>query len=297
MHPVQDAGGRWHALAPAKINLALHITGRRGDGYHALDTLAVFTGYGDRIHIEPAGEDRFCLSGPMASGLDAGGANLVTRARDLLRTVRYFPPVSIRLEKNLPVASGIGGGSSDAAATLRALDAAFSLGLDVADLAAIAAPLGADLPMCVHGLPLRASGIGEVVRPLKGFPSLAIVLVNPGEYVSTPDVFRALQSRDNPPLPAPDGLGTAGQVVEWLASTRNDMQDAAIGICPAIVQALEALEGERPLFSRMSGSGATCFALFEDERAAEKAARTIAAAHPAWFVIATETFASSGGNP
>lgn len=297
MQPFQDAGGRWHASAPAKVNLALHVTGRRKDGYHALDTLAVFTGFGDRITVEPAATDRFTLSGPMAGGLDSTAPNLVTQARDLLRAVHGFGPVSIHLEKVLPVSSGIGGGSSDAAATLRAINAAFSLGLDMAALADLALPLGADLPMCLHGVPLRARGIGDMIGPLDGVPAIALVLANPGVHVSTPEVFRALQSRDNPPLPAPDCLATVDQVARWLATTRNDMQDAALRICPAIGQALDALASEHPLFARMSGSGATCFGLFASLTAAQQAAERIAADHPAWFVVATETFASPEGRP
>ena len=300
MHPVQDAGGRWHSRAPAKINLALHVTGQRPDGYHDLDTLAVFTEFGDRIMLEPADADRFTISGPMAGGLDPRAPNLVTGARDLLRKAHGFGPVAIHLEKNLPLSSGIGGGSSDAAATLRALDAAFTLGLDRQALAALSLPLGADVPMCVHGVPLRARGIGEAIEPLTGFADLAIVLANPGEQVATPAVFRALSRRDNPPLPAPPSGACAGAgagaeaIAGWLAQTRNDMQDAAASLCPAISETLTALAAERPLLARMSGSGATCFALFSSLAEAQRTAGRIATAHPAWFVVATGTIASDG---
>lgn len=294
MHPVQDAGGRWHARAPAKINLALHVTGRRPDGYHLLDTLAVFTAFGDRITLEPASEDSFTIRGPMAGPLDSDAPNLVTAARDLLRGLHGFGPVAIHLEKNMPVSSGIGGGSSDAAATLRALNAAFGLGLDTAALAALSLPLGADLPMCVHGVALRAHGIGDVVEPLGGFPALAMVLANPGDQVSTPAVFRALTARDNPPLPSPPAGSSPKDMAQWLAHTRNDMQDAAASLCPAIGDTLTALAAERPLLARMSGSGATCFALFASLAEAQHAAERIASAHPAWFVVATGTLASNG---
>ncbi|MFP1631793.1 4-(cytidine 5'-diphospho)-2-C-methyl-D-erythritol kinase [Zhengella sp. ZM62] len=294
MHPVQDAGGRWHVRAPAKVNLALHVTGRRPDGYHDLDTLAVFTDFGDRITLEPADDDRFTISGPMAGGLDPHAPNLVTGARDLLRKAHGFGPVAIHLEKHLPVSSGIGGGSSDAAATLRALNAAFGLGLDRPALAALSLPLGADLPMCVHGVPLRARGIGEAIEPLPGFAGLAMVLANPGEQVATPAVFRALARRDNPPLPAPPRGGGAAAIAGWLAQTRNDMQDAAASLCPVIGETLTALAAERPLLARMSGSGATCFALFSSLAEARRAAGRIATAHPAWFVVATGTLASNG---
>lgn len=193
--------------APAKINLALHVTGRRPDGYHLLETLVVFADHGDRITVTAAEADGFAVCGPFATGVPLDTSNLVLRARDLLRTA--FPaaarqPVHIRLEKNLPPASGIGGGSSDAAATLRGLCAAWSLELPAPELMRHAAPLGADLPMCVAARPLIARGIGAEVEPVERLPSLPLVVVNPGAPVATPDVFRRLARRDNPaPSPAP----------------------------------------------------------------------------------------------
>lgn len=275
------------ALAPAKINLALHVTGQRADGYHLLDTLAVFTQAGDRLVLEPSPSDRFTISGPMAAALDPDEPNLVTRARDLLRAAHPFPPVSIHLEKHLPVASGIGGGSSDAAAALRGLDALFGLGLGTSSLAVIALPLGADLPMCLHARPLKAQGIGDAVTLLPSFPALPLVLVNPGVSVSTPAVFKALASRNNAGLDPLPGFSSIAEVAQWLARQRNDMQDAALALCPAIAETLAALEAESPLLARMSGSGATCLALFDTADAAGDAAQRLARAHPQWFVQAT----------
>lgn len=296
MHPVEDVDGRWHAQAPAKINLALHITGRRADGYHLLDTLAVFTALGDRITVTPAAEDRLTISGPMAGSLDPAQDNLVTRARDRLRAGHAFGPVAIHLEKILPVSSGIGGGSSDAAATLRALNACFDLGLSSDALAATGLALGADLPMCVCAAPLRAEGIGEDIAPVLPFPALAMVLVNPGVAVSTPEVFRHLASRDNAPLPGTGTFTTVDSVIGWLDKTRNDMQAAACAICPAITAVLAALAAEKPRLARMSGSGATCFAIFSSSGEADAAARRLSAAHPAWFVAATTSFAAQTGD-
>lgn len=276
-------------LAPAKINLALHVTGQRADGYHLLDSLVVFAELGDRITVTASNEDRFFVDGPFAGDVPRDGGNLVLRARDALRTA--FPahttqPVSISLEKNLPVASGIGGGSSDAAATLRALKQLWRIPTDAAALAKLALPLGADLPMCLAGRPLLARGIGEQLEPVTYFPALHLVLVNPGVAVETPRVFRALTSRDNPAL-AP--LDSADTVLDWLAATRNDLEPAATSIEPSITEALSALRWSGAAFARMSGSGATCFGIFDSATAASRAAEAISGEHPNWFSAATTT--------
>lgn len=276
-------------LAPAKINLALHVTGRRADGYHLLDSLVVFAELGDRITVTASNQDRFHVDGPFASDVPLDGGNLVLRARDALRAA--FPthttqPVSISLEKNLPVASGIGGGSSDAAATLRALKRLWRIPTDAAALADIALPLGADLPMCLAGRPLFARGIGERLEPVTHFPALHMVLVNPGIALETPRVFRALGSRDNPALAS---LDTADTVLDWLAATRNDLEPAAMSIEPSIAEVLSALRRSGAAFARMSGSGATCFGIFDSAAAASHAAMAISGEHPNWFSAATTT--------
>jgi 4-diphosphocytidyl-2-C-methyl-D-erythritol kinase len=281
--------------AAAKINLALHVTGRRSDGYHLLETLVVFTEAGDTLTIEPAASDSLVLSGPFGDKLSQHEDNLVSRARDRLRSEivangRNAPPVAIHLDKHLPIASGIGGGSADAAAALRALQALWQAG-DI-DLRALARDLGADVPMCLSRQPQLASGIGEQTRTIEGFPGLDLVLVNPGVHVSTPAVFAALGRTDNPPLPSMSGLVTPSGVIDYLRETRNDLQPAAIGLAPEIEQALDALETSGALFSRMSGSGATCFGLYADPHQAARAAAQIAEHAPHWYVQATRSFAT-----
>jgi 4-diphosphocytidyl-2-C-methyl-D-erythritol kinase len=275
--------------APAKINLALHVTGRRADGYHLLDSLIVFTAHGDRLTFSLAERDSFSVTGPFSAYVPNDEGNLVLRARDMLHEA--FPknakPVSIALEKNLPVASGIGGGSSDAAATLRAL--ARHWGVDEqARIDAIALSLGADVPMCLTGRPLVAGGIGDIMQLLQSFPELNLVLVNPGIALSTPAVFKALHSADNAPLPdLPSALDFAS-LIGWLEATRNDLQDAAMQIVPEIGDVLAAFRTNGSAFARMSGSGATCFGLFENAESADHAAASISKSRPDWFVASTK---------
>lgn len=276
--------------APAKINLALHVVGRRPDGYHLIESLAMFTRFGDRLDAAPADADGFSASGRYAASVPLDGTNLVLRARDLLR--RHFPeaarqPVGIALEKNLPAASGVGGGSSDAAAALKALAKVWGIEIAESELARLALPLGADLPMCLAARPLIARGIGDELALLPDFPPLGLVLVNPGAAVPTAEVFAALASRENdglPPLPSRlDFHGLLG----WLEKTRNDLQQPARQIAPEIGKTLAALDRADAAFSRMSGSGATCFGLFETGNVAKRAAAAIRARHPDWFVAAT----------
>lgn len=280
--------------APAKVNLALHVVGQRPDGYHLIETLAVFTRFGDRVTLAPSERDELILSGPFSGGLPSGPSNLAMRARDALREAfraRSAPPVSIALEKNLPVASGLGGGSSDAAAVLRGLAQLWQLDLDQAALGRIGLPLGADLPMCLAAEPLLARGVGEILEPLPAFPSLGIVLVNPGVAVSTAQVFAALNHRDGEPLPPLPARLDFHSLCNWLETTRNDLLPAACSLQAAIADALAALRKAGAHFSRMSGSGATCFGLFETGNAAKRAAASIRARQPGWFVAATRNTA------
>lgn len=283
-----------YRLAPAKINLALHVTGRRADGYHLLESLSVFTHFGDRLEIEPAAADSFCVSGAYGAGLPEDDGNLVLRARNLLRNTAgtTAPPVAIRLRKNLPASSGVGGGSSDAAAALRALCRLW--GIDPRDDAVrgVASALGADVPMCLAARPLVARGIGHDIAPLPSFPALPVVLVNPGVSVSTPAVFSRLASRDNPPLPPLPRFADADAVVRWLARTRNDLETPALALAPEIDAARAALDNTGARFSRMSGSGATCFGVFASTDAAAGAAERIRRDRPGWFVEATHTMAA-----
>lgn len=280
--------------APAKINLALHVTGRRPDGYHLLDSLVLFTRFGDKVEAAPAEADAFTVRGRYAGDVPPDGANLALKARDALR-LHAGPgrcgPVSITLEKNLPVASGVGGGSSDAAAVLKALAALWALDIDAAELARIGLALGADVPMCLAGRPLIARGIGDELNPVAGFPPLGLVLVNPGVPVSTAAVYSGLASRDNPPLPALPRRLDFHTLRNWLEITRNDLEAPARGIEPAIGRAIAALDRAGSAFSRMSGSGATCFGLFETGNFAKRAAAQLRAREPGWFVAATRSLA------
>ena len=320
--------------APAKINLALHVTGRRPDGFHLIESLAVFTRHGDRLTVAAAAEDALSVSGPFGAQIPLDNGNLVVRARDALRQAHLCRPsrrsmsppmanlpisplagemsgrteggnierdfaeikdaraVAIRLEKNLPIASGIGGGSSDAAATLKALAQLWKFGWTLEQLAGIGLPLGADVAMCLYAQPLIARGMGEKIEPVAGFPALPMVLVNPGVPVSTPQVFAALSSRQNPPLPPLPRNLDFETLLGWLAGARNDLQIPAVSIAPAIAEALDALASAGAGFARMSGSGATCFGLFETGGAAARAAAEIRERRPQWWVAATESLAS-----
>lgn len=260
--------------APAKINLALHVTGRRADGYHLLDSLVVFTELGDRVSVSP-GPSSLTVTGPFAGAVPGGEDNLCLRA---LRHVGA--EAAVTLDKHLPPASGIGGGTADAAAVLRALDRTPDR----------LERLGADLPACLLSRPLRMEGVGERITPLD-LPGLHLVLVNPRVETPTPAVFAALERRDNLPLPEPPLRPDAAALAKWLSATRNDLQPPALGLRPVIADCLAALAAEDAQLARMSGSGATCFGIFADAPAAEAAARAIGAANPGWWVRATRTIA------
>lgn len=285
-------------LAPAKVNLALHVTGRRDDGYHLLDSLVVFTRFGDRIEAQLSECDGFEVSGRYAGEVPQTADNLVLKARDALRARlgrAADAPVRILLEKNLPVASGIGGGSSDAAAVLNALAVLWKTELGHDDLDAIALALGADVPMCRVAKPLMARGVGERLEPLPGLPALALVLVNPGVPVSTARVFAELGSPANAPLPSLPGRFDFHTLRNWLDTTRNDLEAPARRIEPSIGAALAALDKAGSGFSRMSGSGGTCYGLFETNNVAKRAAAAIRGRYPEWFVAATRSIASEAG--
>ncbi|MCZ7496937.1 4-(cytidine 5'-diphospho)-2-C-methyl-D-erythritol kinase [Agrobacterium rhizogenes] len=278
--------------APAKINLALHVTGQRADGYHLLETLVTFTEAGDTIRIRDADADSFSISGPFGDLLRAGdgGDNLVTRARDLLRdalasTGQPAPPVAIHLEKNLPVASGIGGGSADAAATVRGLLRHWRAGIAPDTLASMALTLGADVPMCLESRSLIARGIGEDIESVTDLPELVMVLANPLKAVSTPEIFRRLQTKTNAPLPASATIGW----MDFLAQSRNDLQPTAQALLPEIGEIIGLLSQEGAALVRMSGSGATCFGIFHSLEAARKAETSLRKKRPGWYFQATRT--------
>jgi 4-diphosphocytidyl-2-C-methyl-D-erythritol kinase len=282
-------------LARAKLNYALHVTGQRADGYHLIDSLAVFPAIGDRVSLNPAGSDPgLTVSGRFAPDLtscgETAGDNLVSAAaRRLASHLGRDADVPLALKKNLPVASGIGGGSADAAAALRLLRDLWAPDLDDEVLADLAQDLGADVPMCLLSKPTRVEGIGEFLTPLTGFPSHAVILANPGCAVSTPDVFKALTKKANPPLPPlPDeGFRDLSALCAWLAITRNDLEEPARAIAPEIDAVLTALGGcAGARLARMSGSGATCFAIFETLQDAQAAEHALHADHPGWWVAA-----------
>jgi 4-diphosphocytidyl-2-C-methyl-D-erythritol kinase len=280
--------------APAKINLALHVTGRREDGYHLIETLAVFTRLGDKITVAPSERDGFRVTGPYGNGIPPDSGNLVMKARDAFRTAfQGGTPLPIILEKNLPPSSGIGGGSSDAAAMLRALRRHHDATISDEALLEVAAKLGADLPMCLAARPLIARGIGERIEILRDFPSLPMVLVNPGVEVATPAVFRALSRCDSAPLPSQPPPRNPEDLLAWLEQTRNDLQPPACGIAPVISDVLRSIKESGASLARMSGSGATCFGLFETMDEAQNGALQMRERHPRWFVAATRSMTST----
>ena len=311
--------------APAKINLCLHVTGRRTDGYHLLDSLVVFAGVGDRVTVaghrgitpEGAAVDmpglmtaafrkdgsdqgadrgrvlaiglgaaagsglRLGISGPEAHALVPDADNLVLRAAQAMG----LADGGLSLWKALPVASGIGGGSADAAATLRAIARWTGLPLPPAEKVLA---LGADVPVCLAGRPARMQGVGEVLSPLPPLPALWFVLVNPRVPLPTPPVFAALQSRENPPVPdlPVAALSSAADFAAWLtAATRNDLVPPALTVAPVLVDVQTALSATPGcLLARMSGSGGTHFGLYATEAAADAASRHLRTAHPDWWI-------------
>lgn len=287
--------------APAKINLALHVRRRRPDGYHDLETLFAFARDGDMVSLEPAEEWTLSITGPFAGALGSSAQaetssrraapvapgqafavadNLIEKAANAF-TCAFpdTPPQAITLDKHLPIASGVGGGSADAAATLRALARIAGIGLDDARLAAIARPLGADVPACLLGRTSLGTGAGEELAVIEGRPGMPLLLVNPGVAVSTAAVFRAWDGVDRGALPD-------GDLIERARAGRNDLSAPARSLAPVIGE-VEDLLAAAPgaVLSRMSGSGATCFALFETDADRDRAARH--AEHGGWWTLPT----------
>lgn len=280
----------------AKINLTLHVTGQREDGYHLLDSLVVFTSISDRLSATRSGVFSLTLEGPFGQQIPGDFDNLVLRAARLFSQSRE---VAFTLEKHLPPASGIGGGSADAAAAIRAMlkllhvendpdhtEAVF----DKLDRDAVLA-LGADVPVCLFSQPARMRGIGNEISMID-CPRAWVALVNPRVEVPTPQVFKALKSKHNPEMPAvlPD-WPNARILADWLQGQRNDLQAPAIEIAPVIAEVLRVLDSQSgAMIARMSGSGATCFGLFADEASARRAVQNIARQHPDWWSAAGEVF-------
>jgi 4-diphosphocytidyl-2-C-methyl-D-erythritol kinase len=285
------------AFAPAKVNLYLHLIGRRPDGYHLLDSLVAFPDIGDKITAEPATALSLEIGGPEATGLvNLGSENLVLRAARLLGdhtgTARG---AALYLEKNLPTASGIGGGSSDAAAALRVLAALWHLSMREEGLRRLGARLGADVPACLYGQAVWVGGVGERIEPARDLTDAGILLVNPRKELPTAAVFAARKG----PFGAAGRFALTPQDAIKLAAAlerrRNDLTGAAIELVPEIAAVLTRLGGlPGALIARMSGSGASCFALFSDRNAAEEARVVLAAAEPGWWCAAGGLIAGKG---
>ncbi len=277
--------------APAKVNLALHVTGRRVDGYHELESLVVFAGVADELVARPAQADSLKVTGPFAVAAGTGDSNLVARAVAAFRgrwPDHVATGLSFELVKNLPVAAGLGGGSADAAAALRLMAGLGDADIPFSELSRLASTLGADVPACLLSRPTEVRGVGEILHPLRAFPKTHIVLVNPLVPVVTADVFRRLQSRQNPPLPAlPQPLTRPAELGLWLAETRNDLEPPAISLVPAIGTLIEELnEFDGCILARMSGSGGTVFALFASASGAHQAAHDLRERHKDYWVAA-----------
>jgi 4-diphosphocytidyl-2-C-methyl-D-erythritol kinase len=276
-------------LAPAKVNLFLHVGDKRADGFHPLQSLAVFPALGDSLTAEAADELSLSVRGPFAAALSDGDNLVLKAARALAAKAGRAPAVKLSLVKNLPVASGIGGGSADAAAALRALSALWQLNLDDAVLSEIAAGLGSDIPVCLASAPRWMEGRGEILSPIVCLPHLPLLLVNPGVAVPTASVFAVLQTRSGVARKLPPGrLRDIADLLRLLDGTKNDLEAPARALQPVIgdvLTALAALPGA--LFARMSGSGATCFALFPDDDSCNRAAAILAQANTGWWIAPT----------
>jgi 4-diphosphocytidyl-2-C-methyl-D-erythritol kinase len=262
-------------LAQAKINLCLHVTGLRSDGYHLLDSIVVFANIGDVITVKPSDAFTLEIDGFFADDLGSNDDNLVMQAARLFSD--NCKGAAITLTKNLPVASGIGGGSADAAATIRAM--ARMTGAAVPDDTGLS--LGADVPVCLQSKSCQMQGIGEQIKLLSEFPNYAAVLVCPKVTVATSVIFKALEDKTNSPI---DTIENGQEMDVFLSKQRNDLEEPAIQFAPEIAECLNSLRQVGGFLVRMSGSGATCFGLFETHEQAKKAAVNIASDNPDWWV-------------
>jgi 4-diphosphocytidyl-2-C-methyl-D-erythritol kinase len=279
------------AFAPAKVNLFLHVGAPAKDGYHPICSLMAFADVGDRVTAYESEALELLLGGPFAAALDGAGDNLVLKAaRSLIGSAKQpVQPFGLTLEKHLPVAAGLGGGSSDAGAALRLLREALELPMDDAGLEAVAASLGADGAACLWGRPVLAEGRGERLSPAPKLPVIDAVLVNPRVGVSTAEVYAAFDAAgrfgDVAPPATPEAFEDTVELAAWLARQRNDLEHAAVVVEPIVGDVLETLRGEPEcLLARVSGSGGTCFALCRSDIEAESLAERIEALVPRWWV-------------
>ena len=263
--------------ANAKINLCLHVTGQRSDGYHLLDSLVVFADFGDTLTFTNRDEFSLTIDGSFGVGLTEGADNLITRAAAQLGG----GGAHVQLTKKLPISSGIGGGSADAAAALRGLSDLWNVKLPSDQ----GLSLGADVPVCLTSRATRMQGIGDQLSDVNFLPEMPAVLLNSGHAVSTPTIFSSLDSKTNPEINSlPDTLLSFDDAIKFLAQQRNDLETPAIAHVPAIAQVIHALSQNNAALARMSGSGATCFGLFDNLAAAENVAQIIQAENPTWWV-------------
>lgn len=283
-------------LAPAKVNLTLHVTGRRADGYHLLDSLVVFAGVHDVLTIAPGEGLRLEVGGPHGGVLGPmAGDNIILRAaRALAEATGCTAGAHITLHKVLPVAAGVGGGSADAAAALLGLCRLWGVSLPEPEMLALAGRMGADVPVCLRGRATTVGGVGEHLSDAPPLPAAWLVLVNPGVPLSTPAVFKARSGPFSDPAPLVGAVSDAAALAAALAARRNDLTDAALSLAPEIgvvLAALSALPG--CLLARMSGSGATCWGLFPTEAEAHAAARTLHTQHAGWWTAAAPLLAET----
>ncbi len=280
------------AFAAAKVNLYLHVAPPTPDGYHPIASLMAFADVGDEVTAQPADRLSLAIGGPFGAGLSAEDDNLVLRAARALLAHGGRPDAGARLvlTKALPIAAGLGGGSSDAGAALRLLNTMLGLGFDEGRLETIAAEIGADGAACLRGRMLTAQGRGELLSPAPAMPPLPAVLVNPGVPSPTGAVYRAYDAGGAPggaDLPAAPVMNTVAEAAAWLAACRNDLEPPALKLEPRIGEALDTLAAApESLLTRMSGSGATCFCLCASRAEAEALAARLQTAHPAWWVKA-----------
>ncbi len=282
-------------FAPAKVNLYLHVTGKREDGYHLLDSLVAFSTVGDALRVEESERFSFHVDGPFALSLSdkerensADSSNIAVRAAvAVAEAAGRKPDISIHLTKNLPPAAGIGGGSADAAAVVRGLLGLWDLPFDAAFVDRLLRGLGADVPVCFYGRAARIGGIGEILTAVPSLPPLPAVLVNPLKACPTPQVFQSTRLSVRPSAPLPEKFEDTFSLTEFLKKTRNDLTEAAVSLVPDIAACLKALgDTDGCLLGRMSGSGATCFGIFATEKDAVRAAQNIRSAYPGWWVRA-----------
>lgn len=265
--------------AHAKVNLWLNVVGRRDDGYHLLDSLVAFVDLADQVEARPDDRLSLGLAGPLAAGLAGEADNLVLKAARLLADrAGVAPRAAIRLVKNIPVAAGLGGGSADAAAALRELVELWRVAMPEEELFDLAARLGADVPMCLAGRPAFVSGVGERLVWAPPLPECAVLLVNPGVALATRDVFAARSAAFSAQRPVPRPWRDLAELVGVLVDRGNDLTAPAISLAPPVGQVLEALGRTGARHAAMSGSGATCFAVYDSPELARRASSSLPAA-------------------